>query len=74
MIVTLQAKPQRYTIETIDMRTGRATNTKIVARPDVRTVWAPHLAARQGSTLYLVGGAQLVVLDLEAGAVLYEGP
>jgi outer membrane protein assembly factor BamB len=73
-LVTLSAKPYRYTIATLDAKTGQSVTTKTIDQPDDDTIWVPDQAARQGNLLYLVASAKLLVLDLANGTVAYEGP
>ncbi len=73
-LIRLASKPHHYTIEILDTKTGQASSTQTIDRGGDDTVWVPDISARVGDQLIMNESTTLVVIDLVAGKIVYEGP
>lgn|GEM_PF-1249637 len=74
VVITLTAKPHRYTFELLDAKSGQVAATKTLDLPASDTIWVPNVVTRIGDLLYIDDQSHLVGIDVVQGVVAYQGP
>lgn len=73
-LITLTSQPYRYTIETLNPKTGQPSDTKTIDMVGDDTVWVPTRVGRSGDILFLTASRDLLGVDLRLGKIVYTGP